>query len=168
MGNGKIASMAAVIARLMCVLLREAADATVTGLCHPVIFVLLGAPYVPPKASVEWTVRSAQYAARLGAGVVSIVPVRGGNGELERLAALGHFTPPTLTELELALAACMGWEKTVVTADLWDAERLPGCAGCHEMRVDRLRRLNLTGRNEPLIRCELCAEPQRNSLPPFQ
>ena len=41
-----------------------------------------------------------------GAAVVSIIPVRGGNGEMERLAALGHFTPPTLVQLEDALDGC--------------------------------------------------------------
>ena len=49
------------------------------------VFVLLGAPHVPPDESVEWTVRTVEYAARCGAAVVSIIPVRGGNGEMERL-----------------------------------------------------------------------------------
>ena len=60
------------------------------------VFVLLGAPYVDPKESVEWTVRTAEYAARRGAAAIALIPVRGGNGELERLAALGHFSAPSL------------------------------------------------------------------------
>src|SRR2546423_1074788 len=67
------------------------------------VFVLLGAPYVPAEESVEWTVRTVEYAAQHGASVVSIIPVRGGNGEMERLAGLRHFTPPTLSQLEEAL-----------------------------------------------------------------
>lgn len=118
-------------------------------------FVLLGAPYVPAAESVDWTVRSAEYAAQRGAAVVSIIPVRGGNGEMERLQALGHFTPPTLRQLESALERCLGLQGTVVTADLWDVERLPACPTCHKARIDRLRRLNVSGRAEPPMTCEL-------------
>ena len=118
-------------------------------------FVLLGAPYVPAAESVDWTVRSVEYAAQRGAAVVSIIPVRGGNGEMERLQALGHFTPPTLRQLESALERCLGLRGTVVTADLWDVERLPACPTCHKARIDRLRRLNVSGRAEPPMTCEL-------------
>jgi hypothetical protein len=123
------------------------------------VFVLLGSPHVPADESVEWTVRSAQYAARHGASVVSLIPVRGGNGEMERLLALGHFTPPSLTQLEAALDRCIGGEglaATVFTADLWDIERLPACAQCRDARVARLRRLNVTGRSEAAIDCIAC------------
>jgi radical SAM enzyme (TIGR01210 family) len=120
------------------------------------VFVLLGAPYVPSDESVEWTVRSVEYAAQHGASVVSIIPVRGGNGEMERLESLGLFTPPKMTELEEALDRCLQFAPTVITADLWDAERLPGCAECRSARIDRLRRQNVTGRAEPRIGCENC------------
>jgi radical SAM enzyme (TIGR01210 family) len=117
------------------------------------VFVLLGAPYVPAAESVDWTVRSVEYAALRGASVVSIIPVRGGNGEMERLQSLGHFTPPTLTQLESALDRCLGLPNTVVTADLWDVETLPACASCGPAQMDRLRRLNETGQAEPPIDC---------------
>lgn len=119
------------------------------------VFVLLGAPFVPPHESVEWTVRTVEYAVQRGAGVVSIVPVRDGNGEMERLAALGRFTPPTLRQLESALDRCRLWD-AAVTADLWDVERLPACSGCRTMRTERLRRQNLTGTREPPVACEFC------------
>lgn len=120
------------------------------------VFVLLGAPYVPPEESVEWTVRAAEHAAQRGAAVVSIIPVRGGNGEMERLQVEGHFTPPTLVQLEAALDRCAGRAPTVFTADLWDIERLPACPQCRDARVARLRRLNLTGVAEPRIECSAC------------
>lgn len=121
------------------------------------VFVLLGAPYVEPEETVEWTVRTAEYAARRGAAAIALVPVRGGNGELERLAALGHFTPPSLSQLEGALDRCLGFAPAAVAADLWDVERLAGCAECRPRRIERLRRLNLTGRAEPSITCPRCA-----------
>ncbi|MFL5580104.1 MAG: radical SAM protein [Gemmatimonadaceae bacterium] len=122
------------------------------------VFVLLGVPYVPTEASVEWAVRSAAYAAARGAAVVSIIPVRGGNGEMERLAALGHFTPPTLRQLEAALDACVeALAPTVVTADLWDAGKLAACAACGPLRVERLRAMNVSGVLQPPVSCAECA-----------
>ena len=115
-----------------------------------------GAPHVPPEESVDWTVRAAEYAAQRGTAVVSIIPVRGGNGEMERLASLGHFTPPTLRQLEATLEGCIGLSGTVVTADLWDAHRLPACESCRAARIERLRRLNVSGRGEPPVVCSEC------------
>jgi radical SAM enzyme (TIGR01210 family) len=120
------------------------------------VFVLLGTPYVRAEESVAWTVRSVEYAVERGASVVSIIPVRGGNGEMERLQALGQFTPPTLSQLEEALDLCLQFTSTVVTADLWDVERLPAREHCRAERIERLRRLNVTGRAEPRIACTMC------------
>lgn len=119
-------------------------------------FVLLGAPYVPAEESVEWTVRTVEHAVERGAAVVSIIPVRGGNGEMERLAALGHFVPPTLAQLEDALDRSLRCTSTVVTADLWDIEQLSSCDACRECRMARLQRLNVTGRAEPRATCATC------------
>jgi len=120
------------------------------------VFVLLGAPYVPAEESVEWTVRTVEYAVERGAAVVSIIPVRGGNGEIERLQSEGHFTPPTLSQLEATLDSCLQLTGTVVTADLWDVERLNACEHCWTLRVERMRRLNMTGHAEPIVACAAC------------
>jgi archaeosine synthase beta-subunit len=120
------------------------------------VFVLLGAPYVPSNEAIEWTVRTVEYAVERGASVVSIIPVRGGNGEIERLQALGHFVPPTLSQLEGALERCLQLTPTVVTADLWDVERLPSCEQCRAERVERLRRMNVTGAAQLRIACAAC------------
>jgi radical SAM enzyme (TIGR01210 family) len=120
------------------------------------VFVLLGAPYVPAEAAVEWTVRTVEYAVERGAAVVSIIPVRGGNGELERLESLGHFTRPTLAQLETAVDRCVGFRPSVVTADVWDASLLPGCTDCQTRRIERLRQMNVSGCLEPPIPCQTC------------
>jgi radical SAM enzyme (TIGR01210 family) len=122
------------------------------------VFVLLGAPYVRAEESVAWTVRTVEYAVERGASVVSIIPVRGGNGEMERLQALGHFAPPTLSQLEDALDRCLQFTRTVVTADLWDMERLSACEHCRSARIERLRRLNIIGRPEPRVDCKMCGQ----------
>ena len=123
------------------------------------MFVLVGAPYVAPEESVEWTVRTAEYAARRGATRIALIPVRGGNGEMERLAALGRFVPPRLSQLEAALDRCLGLAPVLVAADLWDIDRLPACAECRPRRVERLRRLNLTGGPEAPVVCRACGAP---------
>jgi archaeosine synthase beta-subunit len=119
-------------------------------------FVLLGVPFVPSEETIEWTIRTVEHAVARGAAVVSIIPVRDGNGEMERLRALGEFTPPTLSQLEQALDRCLALGQTVVTADLWDVERLATCSQCKSGRMARLRRLNLSGRAEPRVVCDAC------------
>lgn len=120
------------------------------------VFVLLGAPYVPPRETVDWTVRSVEQAVACGAAVVSIIPVRGGNGEMERLAALGSFTPPTLAQLEQALDRSLPCATSTITVDLWDVDRLAACERCKPARVERLRRMNLSGDVEARVACSLC------------
>ena len=120
------------------------------------VFVLLGAPHVLAAVSVEWTVRTVEYAVQCGASVVAIIPVRGGNGEMERLHALGHFSPPTLAQLESALDKCLAFRGVVVTADLWDVERLAACAHCCPARIARLERINVSGCAELRVTCALC------------
>lgn len=123
------------------------------------VFILLGVPYVDASETVEWTVRSAAYAASRGATTISLIPVRGGNGELERLEELGHFTPPALSQLEDALDRCLGILSVAVAADLWDADRFAPCSECRASRIDRLCRINLTGKAEPRIVCDACGGP---------
>jgi uncharacterized Fe-S cluster-containing MiaB family protein len=123
------------------------------------VFVLLGTPHVPAQESIEWTVKTAEYAASRGAGRIAIIPVRGGNGELERLEALGDFVPPTLAQLEHALEQCRGIRSAVVTADVWDIEGLPACENCRPQRVARIQTMNLSPSPEPPVPspCSKCA-----------
>ena len=120
------------------------------------VFVLLGTPFVPVEETVEWTVRSVEHAVAAGASVVSIIPVRGGNGEMERLQSLGSFVPPTLAQLEDALDRCLAFRSAAITADLWDIDRLATCDACRGARAARLGRINLTGCAEPRVTCVGC------------
>ncbi len=123
------------------------------------VFVLLGAPYVPADESIEWTLRTVEYAAGLGAGRIAVIPVRGGNGEMERLRALGHFVPPTLVQLETVLERCLAIRSAVVTADVWDIARLSGCENCRAQRVARIQSMNLSPNPQPPAPspCSKCA-----------
>jgi uncharacterized Fe-S cluster-containing MiaB family protein len=117
-------------------------------------FVLLGAPYVAPEESIEWTVRSVEHAITSNARHVSVIPTRGGNGALEHLAAQGNWAPPTLSDLEEILVRCMTLP-SIVSVDLWDWERFADCT-CAGRRAERLERMNLTGILEPAIKCDAC------------
>jgi radical SAM enzyme (TIGR01210 family) len=119
-------------------------------------FVLLGAPFVPSAEAVEWAVRSVEYALDRGAEVVTLIPVRSGNGELDRLQREGEFQPPTLGQLEEAVERSMELGRGVVLADLWDIERLATCPVCGPERVARLERMNLSSRLEEPIVCRQC------------
>lgn len=117
-------------------------------------FVLLAPPYVPPEDAVEWARRSAAHAVERGAEHVSLIPTRPGNGALDKLSEAGDFVPPTLEQLEQTVEGCLDLDG-VVTADLWDVGRLATCE-CGPQRVERLSRMNLTGRREPRVRCMTC------------
>jgi archaeosine synthase beta-subunit len=120
------------------------------------VFALLGAPYIAAEESVEWAARTVEYAVGQGAAVVCIIPVRGGNGEMDRLQSIGQFVPPTLRQLETALDSSLAFGSAVVTVDLWDAERLPGCDVCRRARIARLGRMNLSGQLERAVECAEC------------
>ena len=98
-------------------------------------FVLVGAPFVPTGEAARWAIASAAWAFERGVSFVALIPVRSGNGTLERLAASGAFWPPAAGDLEAALAgalaaagrrAAAGLPRPVAVADPWDLDRLPG------------------------------------------
>lgn len=122
-------------------------------------FVLVGAPFVPPEETVEWAVRSAAHAVDRGASHVTLIPVRGGNGALEELTRAGDFVQAGMRQLEEALDRAVALPGAVVTADLWDVERLATCGECSKRRAERLARTNLTGLAQPPVPCARCHEP---------
>lgn len=120
------------------------------------VFVLVGTPFVPWQEAVAWSVRSVEYALEHGASVVALIPARGGNGEMERLAATGEYQPPSLADLEAALEQSLRLGGGVVVADLWDADRLPTCLPCQGARLERIRRMNATGQAPAPVACAAC------------
>jgi archaeosine synthase beta-subunit len=117
------------------------------------VFVLLQPPFLPPDAALEWTQRSVAFSFDAGAGIVSIIPTRSGNGALE---ALGEFSEPCLSMLESAMDAALSLNRGVVFADLWDLKRFSRCPQCLSTRHDRLRQMNLRQIILPHIHCAAC------------
>jgi hypothetical protein len=88
--------------------------------------------------------------------MVSMIPLRPGNGELERLAELGEWVAPTLDLVEESLDEALSLGNGVVQVDTWDLERLAACRSCSAQRIERLRRMNLRGYLEPRVQCPEC------------
>lgn len=106
-------------------------------------FVLVQPPFEAPGEAVHWAVRSVEHAWNVGARVVTLIPVRAGNGALEALQAMGQFRPPPLSTLEAAFEVGLSRRRGMLMADTWDLERFAECDVCFPERRERLTRMNL-------------------------
>jgi archaeosine synthase beta-subunit len=119
-------------------------------------FVLVGVPFLGKEEWPAATRASIDLSFRAGAGIVSLIPTRMGNGTLEELQRTGDFTPPALSDLERAMEDFFegeegrGAARGMVLADLWNADALPAPACCAATRIERLRAMNTFQRNPPL------------------
>lgn len=121
------------------------------------VFLLVGVPFIPRAAQLEWIVRSVSYAFEHGAAVVSLIPTRGGNGAVEALAEAGIFEPPRLEDVEEAFEAALAGAAGRVFVDVWDLPAFASCAECRDERLARLHTMNLTQRPQPQASCAACA-----------
>lgn len=127
-------------------------------------FVLLSPPFIPAEESVDWTIRTVEFALQQGVDVVSIIPTRPGSGELARLGAAGLFDPPTLEMLERAMHESLTSAEGVVQVDLWDVESMRGCGSCRSDRIENLRQMNRTGISSSLVTCDRCSTVSRGGV----
>lgn len=107
-------------------------------------FILVRSPFLGEEEGLEWTKRSIDYAFSLKVDCCSLIPMRSGNGAMEKLARLGHFSPPSLDELEQALEYGLSLGAGRVFLDLWDLDRVSPDAPLRAERLTRLARMNLT------------------------
>ena len=119
-------------------------------------FVLLQPPFIPAGESVEWAKRSIDFSQDCGASVTALIPTRTGNGAMDRLAAAGKFTEPTLGQLEEAMDYSVGQARGRVFADLWDLDRFSSCPACFPKRRDRLAKQNDTQQVPAPVSCQSC------------
>lgn len=119
-------------------------------------FLLVALPWIDADRALDWTLRSAEFAFDCGAGAVSLIPTRSGNGAMEALEASGEFVPPTLALLEAAVEGSLRLGRGRVFADLWNLERLRRCAACFPARARRLLSMNRRQRIPAPIRCPAC------------
>jgi hypothetical protein len=105
----------------------------------------------------DWCLRSIEFAQSCGCRHVSVIPLRKGNGAIERLRELGQLALPRLATLERVMQQISSFA-CVVTADLWDWEELKGhCERCSKLRYECLHQTNLAQVFQPLAKQPECS-----------
>ena len=117
-------------------------------------FVLVQPPFMKAEESLEWAKRSVDFAFDCGAGAVSLIPTRGGNGAMETLQAQGEFAPPGLEVLEAAQIYGLRLGRGRVFSDLWGVAA--GACGCAAARIAGLREMNLSQCVVAAAACAVC------------
>jgi len=120
------------------------------------VFILVQPPFLEETEALVWAQRSVDFALRCGASVLSLIPVRKGNGALEALEDEGAFTEPRLATFESAVDYGIGLGKAVVLADLWDLARFSRCPVCFPERRSRLEAMNHSQRLTKPVSCPHC------------
>lgn len=116
-------------------------------------FILLRPPFLTEDEGVRWAKKSIDFAFSVGVANCVVIPVRGGNGALEDLAARGYFAEPSIASLEEVLAYGIGLKAGVVLADLWDLQHFSTCSHCFQLRKRRLHQMNLSQQAQEGISC---------------
>jgi radical SAM enzyme (TIGR01210 family) len=119
-------------------------------------FILLRTPFQNEEEGVEWAQRSIDFAFSIGVECNIVIPTRAGNGAMDWLQTEGHFSPPSVRNLEEALDYGVGLSRGRVFADLWDIEQFFDCQDCGPERADRIKQVNLTQELLPRVGCERC------------
>jgi radical SAM enzyme (TIGR01210 family) len=116
-------------------------------------FILLRPPFLDEAEGLEWACRSIDFAFACGVDTCSVIPVRAGNGTLDKLALEGYFQEPAIHSLERVIEYGIGLQKGQVFADLWDLERFSRCDSCFASRKERLMQINLTQEYMKTVEC---------------
>jgi len=119
-------------------------------------FVLAGLPWVPAAEQREWALRAVVHAFDAGAGAVSVILTRAGNGAMDALRDAGEFETPSISLLEEVVAAGVALGRGRVFGDLWDLPAFSRCSECLPARTERLRTLNLAQVPPARVRCGGC------------
>ena len=106
-------------------------------------FILLKPPFMNEDEGIYWAERSLDFAFGCGVECCTIIPVRGGNGSMEKLREQGEFSPPSLLSLEKVLEYGIGLSRGRVFADTWDLHLFSSCNDCSDNRIKRLTSMNL-------------------------
>jgi archaeosine synthase beta-subunit len=120
------------------------------------VFILIKPPFMNEDDGLTWTRRSIDFAFDCGAGVVSLIPTRGGNGAMEALASQNQFAPPSLDTIEAAASYGMSLKHGRVFVDLWDIPLFSACSVCREPRAQRLQMMNRQQTIPEAVPCGIC------------
>jgi radical SAM enzyme (TIGR01210 family) len=116
-------------------------------------FILLRPPLLTESEGIYWAERSVDFAFEAGVECCTIIPVRAGNGAMDKLLERGQFAMPKISSLETVLEYGIGLNKGRVFADVWDLEIFSGCDKCIDKRTHRLIQMNLNQKIIKPIEC---------------
>lgn len=120
------------------------------------VFLLLGLPDMTAKASLEWTLRSIEFASRYGVKCYSIIPTRPTMPRVAELVEHGRFELPTAATIETVMDQAIAMGHGRVFIDLWDAPKFFACEHCRDARLERLNKMNLQQRILQKVQCDFC------------
>jgi radical SAM enzyme (TIGR01210 family) len=123
-------------------------------------FLLISPPFVPHDQQDHWLEHSIDLAIDCGASVVSLIPLRAGNGAVDALVASGLARQPAMADIERSAALALGRAAGTPArafVDLWDLPRFSSCTLCVDRRLARLDRINRTQRDAPAVICHRCS-----------
>jgi radical SAM enzyme (TIGR01210 family) len=116
-------------------------------------FILLRPPFLSESEGVFWAERSLDFAFNAGVECCVLIPVRAGNGAMDKLREKGLFTPPDIHSLEKVLEYGIGQQAGRVFADTWDLKLFSKCDKCIADRTIRLIEMNLGQNVISRIKC---------------
>ena len=123
-------------------------------------FILLRPPFMTEAEGIYWAERSIDFAFRAGVECCTVIPVRAGNGAMDRLQGKGHFTPPDIRSLEKALEYGIGLKRGRVFADTWDLGLFSSCEKCSGDRTARITEMNM---GQKIVKSIICSCDEENN-----
>ncbi|MGQ9620086.1 MAG: radical SAM protein [Bacteroidales bacterium] len=119
-------------------------------------FILLKPPFLSEEQGIDLAVQTIKFAFDSGVECCTVIPVRTGNGAMERLEKEGLFSKPSIKSLEKVMECALSFNAGRVFADLWDLKIFSDCEKCYEKRLGRLTEMNLHQKILPAYFCPDC------------
>ena len=116
-------------------------------------FILLRPPFLSESEGVFWAERSLDFAFNAGVECCVVIPVRAGNGAMDKLMEKGTFGMPDIRSLEMVLEYGIELQTGRVFADVWDLKLFSKCDKCLDGRIKRLTEMNLGQKFISPIKC---------------
>lgn len=124
-------------------------------------FILLRPPFLSESEGVYWAKKSIDFAVSLGVECSTIIPVRSGNGSMEKLIKKGDFKMPNIHSLESVIEYGINLNAGRIFADVWDLALFSNCKKCIEERTNRLTSINLSQKIISRIKCTCNSHKQK-------
>jgi hypothetical protein len=116
-------------------------------------FILLRPPFLDEAEGIFWSERSLDFAFATGVECCTVIPVRSGNGSMEKLKEMGLYSPPDIRSLEEVLEYGIKLQAGRVFADVWDIGLFSSCEKCKDKRTHRLIEMNLSQQIPDPVSC---------------